>query len=115
MKDIERYKLEKKYVPLVDKYSIILFILGLGSVALIGSNKISITLVMSYFLVKVGVYVYTTQLSVPAKLKEKQRTDKLTKDYEDEIKRVEKELDEKKIIEGEIINEKKHEETELEE
>ena len=37
----------------MDKYSIILFILGLGSVALIGGNKISITLMMSYFLLKV--------------------------------------------------------------
>ena len=106
MNSVERFKLEKKYVPLIDKYSIILFITGLASVVLLGSNKLSIMLVFSYFLIKAAVYVYTTQFSVAGKLKEKERLEKLNKAKLKEIKKVET-LDEVETIEEEVIEEKK--------
>jgi len=111
MKDIDRYKLEKKYVPLVDKYSIGLFVLGIASVVLMGSNKLSIMLVMSYFLTKVGVYVYTTQLSVAIKIKDKQRNAAKNKEVEDELRQVEKAL---KKAEDVIIELNDYEEKDLE-
>jgi predicted Na+-dependent transporter len=92
MNSVERFKLEKKIVPLVDKYSIFLFIAGIASVALFKSNKISVILCFSYFLTKALVYIYTTQFSVAGKLKEKERLAKLEKSKEDELEKI-KELD----------------------